>query len=269
MSNRNDLLRFKGRLYVLDETSAVKKLKEVTVIDSVKIMHPINRTEIKTPSGQTIFTTSEPEASFEFDLFHPGDNSILDLLFRGAFNTTKYDGTTAVTGQKEAISFRSLGDCAVLSGFNGAKTAATITNIKSLDGATTYTVTTDYLVTADATTGMTIITHVSGGGIPLNTDVVVTYTYTPPKSLQLNPSYTGNLIDRFIVIDSVDPSDSTKYRRYFLPKATASSNLEHSLLEVGKDNANPNILKVTMQLAQPDPYSYEPHWSWTDTIVNS
>lgn len=143
MSNRNDLLKFKGRLYVLDETSAVKKLKEVTVVDSVKIMHPINRTEIKTPSGQTIFTTSEPEASLEFDLFHPGDNSILDLIYRGAFNTTKYDGSTAVTGQKEAINFRSLGDCAVLSGFNGAKTAATITNIKSLDGATTYTVTTD------------------------------------------------------------------------------------------------------------------------------
>lgn len=271
MSNRSDILRNKGRLYVLDELAAVKKFKEVSVVDSVKITQPVNRTEIKTPSGITIFTTSEPECSLEFDLYHPGDNSVLELLFRGPVSLTKYDGTTAVTGEKVAISFAHAGDTAVLPGFNGAKTAATITNIKSVDGGTTYTGSgTDYAAAAaDSATGMTLITHVSGGSIPLNTDVIVTYSYTPAKSYQLNPKFNGDIIDRFIVIDAVDPSDSTKYRRYFLPRASATSALEHSLLENGKDNSNPNILKVSMQLAQPDPYGNDPKWYWIDTIVNS
>lgn len=269
MTNRDDLLKFKGRLWVLDEKAAVKKFVEVTVIDSVKTMFPLNRTEIKTPSGITVYETADPDAKIEFDFYHPGNNYALDLLFRGPVNLTKYDGSTAVTGEKAAISFKSLGDCAVIPGFNGAKTAATITSVKSLDGATTYTVTTDYTVSADALTGMTLITHVSGGTIPLNTDVVVTYTYTPSKSQQLNPSYAGTLIDRFLVLDSIDPSDSTKYRRYYLPRATATSELEHSLLDIGSDNANPNILKVSMQLAKPDVYTNDQKWYIIDTVINS
>src|SRR3954451_5248132 len=100
MTNRDDLLKFKGRLWVLDEKAAVKKFVEVTVIDSVKTMFPLNRTEIKTPSGITVYQTAEPGAKIEFDLYHPGNNTVMDLLFRGPVNKTTYDGTTAVTGEQ-------------------------------------------------------------------------------------------------------------------------------------------------------------------------
>ena len=58
-------------------------------------------------------------------------------------------------------------------GFNGAKTVVTINSVKSLDLATTYTVTTDYTVAVDSVTGISHLVHVSTGAIPLNTDIVV------------------------------------------------------------------------------------------------
>lgn len=266
MPNKKALLKNKGRLWVLDELAATKAFVEIALIDSVDVKHPVNTTEIKTPSGITVMKTTEPGASISFDLYHPGDLSVIERLFRGIVEKTTYTGSAAQV-ETVIINFRNVGDCAVLPGYNGAKTAATITSIKSLDLATTYTVSTDYTVTADALTGMTLITHVSPAStIPLNTDVVVTYSYTPLKSTVLKPNYDGNIIERFLVVDSYpDKSDATKYRRYFLPKATVMSDMVHSLLEVGKENSKPNILPVTLELATPDIGMNEPVWYWIDT----
>lgn len=267
MTNRKDLIRHLGRIWVLDEKAAAKKFLEVTVVDNIKVSYPVNRTSVKTTSGIEVFTSAEPEAMISFDLYHPGDAKTLDLIFRGPINYSQYDGSTAVTGEKANVSFGALGDCAVLPYYNGAKTAVTVTDIKSADGATTYTVTTDYTVAADAATGMTLITHVSGGAIPLNKDVVVTFSHTPPASRVIRPNFSGNIVDRFLVVDAIDPADSTKYRRHILPRATAESSIDLSLLESSSENANVGVLSVSMKLAKPDSYGYDPKWSWYDTIV--
>lgn len=264
--NKKALLRNKGRMWVLDELAATKAFKEVTVVDSVEVKHPVNTTEIKTPSGITIFKTQEPGAMLSLDIYHPGDLTMIERLFRGIVEKTAFSGGTAT--ENVAVSFRNLGDCAVLPGFNGAKTAVTVNSVKSADLATTYTGSgTDYAAaSADSLTGMTILTHISGGAIPLNTDVIVNYTYTPLTSTVVKPNYDGNIIDRFIVIDSfTDKSDNTKYRRYFLPRATVTSDLVHRLLEVGKENTAPNLLHVDFELSTPDVTQYDPTWYWIDT----
>ncbi len=266
MANRKDILKNKGRISIFDERAAVKKWVEIGVVDSVKVNHAVNNTEVKTPSGITVFKTADPDAQLSFDLYHPGDLSVMELLFRGITTLTPYDGSTAQSNEKCIVSFAAAGDAYPLPGFNGAKTVLSTVSVKSKDGTTTYTVSTDYTLAVDTVTGITHVVQVSGGAIPLDTEVLVTYTYTPLKSKVLKPSFDGNLIDRHIIIDSFPvATDTTKYRRYYLPRATVESDLMHSLLEFGKDNSSPNILPVTMSLAKPDVLSNDPLWYWMDT----
>ena len=267
MTNRTDLLRNKGRIYVFDERAAVKDWVELTLVDTVNWSSPTNPIEVKSPSGITVYESIDPDAQISFDWYHPGNYSAIELLFRGALELDSYDGETA---QEETVvvRFGALGDAASLPGFDGDKTVVTVSAVV-LDAtpATTYTVTTDYTLAVDATTGMSHLVQVSGGSIPLNTDIRVTYTYTPLASNVLRPIENGQLDPRFVIIDTpTDPNDATKYRRYYLPRATITSDLMHSHLEFGKENANPNIMPVTLKYQKPDTATNQSKWYWIDTV---
>ena len=139
--------------------------------------------------------------------------------------------------------------------------------MKDITEATTYTVTTDYTVAVDANTGVTHIVQVSGGAIPLNTDIIVNYEYTPLASKILKPNYDGTLVLRHVIIDAfVDQADLTKYRRYFLPNCSIETEMGHSLLEIGQDSTTPNILPITFKYAKPDAGSKSPRWYYIDTV---
>lgn len=262
--NQLALLKNKGRLYVWDEASGVKRMKEVSLTDNFEFNVPTNPIEIKSPSGITIFKTLDPEATATCDFYHPGDNSILELLFRGVFSNTTYDGNTAVT-ETVAFAFRQAGEAMILPGYDGDKTAVTVSAVV-LDSntSTSYDVTDDYTVNADSTTGMSYITHVSNGAIPVGQEIRVTYSYTPLASNVLRPIENGTQVLRNIVIDSV--VSSTKYRRYVLPRCTVTSDLSHKMLEFGKENSNPNFMSLKFEYSKPDTGSLAPAWYWIDTI---
>lgn len=264
--NKNPaLLKNKGRMWIFDEASTVKAWKELTVVDNVKISNPPNPVEIKTPSGITIFQTLDLDAQVSCDWYHPGDLTKMELLFRGVATLSSYTGSTTQTESVNVV-FRNASEAFPLPGFNGDKTAITINNVKSADGATTYTVTTDYTKTVDANTGVTHIVQVSGGSIPLNTDIVVNYTFTPLKSTILKPDYDGAVVFRHVIIDSfTDQNDLAKYRRFFLPNCTIQTEMGQSLLEIGEDNRSPNILPITLKYAKPDAGSKDPKWYYIDT----
>ncbi|QDT46164.1 hypothetical protein Pan258_01810 [Symmachiella dynata] len=269
MSENKALLKDRGRLWILDESASVKAFKEIAVVDNVQVSHPGNPVDVKTPSGITVFKSNDMGAQISLDLYHPGDAKSIERLFRGPVTRVEHDGATAVAGEEVVLNFRNANEALPIPGFNGAKTAATINSVKSLDGSVTYTLFTvsgDYKVLADTETGLTLIEHVGAGIIPLDTDVVVNYDYTPLKSQQIKPDDDAELVDRFLVIDSYpDCDDTTKYRRYFLPRMTVTSDLLHSLLEMGQDNQSPNIMPVTMTYNKPSSCSDEPRWYWIDT----
>jgi hypothetical protein len=264
--NKNPaLLKNKGRMYIFDEAAAVKDWKELTVVDNVKISNPPNPIEIKTPSGITIFQTLDLDAMVSCDWYHPGDLAKMELLTRGVTTLTSYSGGTQT--EDVNIVFRKVSEAFPLPGFNGDKTVVTINSVKSADLATTYTVTTDYTVAVDSDTGISHLVQVSGGAIPLNTDIVVNYTYTPLTSKTLKPDYDGAIVFRHVMIDVfVDQNDLTKYRRFFLPNCTIQTELGQSLLEIGQDNTSPNIVPITFKYAKPDAGSKDPKWYYIDTV---
>ncbi len=268
MSNtRKDLLRTKGRIWVFDEASTQKKWRELTVVDNVRFQASANPTEIRTPSGITIYQTIDLDPTISFDWYHPGNNDLIELLFRGAVSSTTYDGSTA-QAKTITVSFRQASEAVPLVGFDGDLTVVTVSAVV-LDSApsTTYTVTTDYTLAVDTTTGVSMITQVSGGSIPLNTDIRVTYSFTPLASKVLQPVDNGNLVMRTVMIDSPLPSASqTAYRRYILPRCTITSDLMHSMLELGQDNTSPNILPMTLKYSRPDTDSKDQRWIWYDTV---
>lgn len=268
MSNtRKDLLRTKGRLWVFDEASTQKKWRELTVVDNVKFQASANPVEIRTPSGITIYQTIDLDPSISFDWYHPGNNDLIELMYRGALTSTTYDGLTA-QAKTVTVNFRQNNEAVPLLGFDGDLTVVTVSAVV-LDStpATTYTVTTDYTLAVDATTGVSMITHVSTGSIALNTDIRVTYSFTPLASKLLEPVDNGNLVLRTIMIDSPLPSATdTKYRRYILPNCTITSDLMHSMLELGQDNTSPNILPVSFKYQRPDTNSRAQRWMWFDTV---
>lgn len=266
VNNRKDLLKNKGRVFIFDEAAAVKKWIEFTVVDSLKMEHPANPVEIKTPSGITIFQTLDLDAVLSGDWYHPGDLSKMELMVRGALGKTIYDGSTAQS-EAVAVNFRKAGEAFPLPGFDGDKTVVTITNVKSEDGATTYVVTDDYTVAVDQTTGISHLIHTSDGDIPLNTDVIVTYSYTPLKSTILKPDFDTAPVMRHVMVDVfTDLNDLNKYRRYYLPNCVIESPLMHGMLENGKDNTSPNLMPFTFRYAKPDAASKAPKWYYIDTV---
>lgn len=266
VNNRKDLLRNKGRVYVFNELSTVKDWQELTVVDNIRISHPANPVEIKTPSGISIYKSVDLDGMVSFDWYHPGNLSKIELLFRGAITKSSYDGVTAESNTTCLINFRAVSEAFPLPFFDGDKSAVTVDWVKSEDEATTYTLTTDYTVAVDADTGITHIVQVSGGAIPLNTNVKVQYDYTPLASTIIKPDYTGVMMPRHVMIDVfTNASDLTKYRRYYFPNVTPTSELMHTALEIGKDNTTPNIMPVSLEYAKQDGVSAYPTWYWIDT----
>ena len=267
MSTDKGLLKDKGRIWVLDESAAVKAFKEVAVVDNVTVSHPSNPVEVKTPSGITLLKTMDMGAQIAFDFYHPGDAKDIERLFRGPVVRTANDGSTTVAGEEVVLNFRNASEALPLPGYNGDKTAVTVNSVKLVsDLTTTYSVTTDYTLTADPETGITLLVQVSGGGIPVGEDIIVNYDYDPLEAQILKPDDNTDLVDRFIVIDSFpDCNDLTKYRRYFLPRMTITSDLVHSMIEMGADNQNPNLMNVTLTYNKPSTCSDEHKWYWIDT----
>ena len=268
VNNRADLLKNKGQMWIFDELAAVKKWIPFTVVDNVKITNAPNPVEIKTPSGITIFKTLDLDAEISCDWYHPGDIRRMELLTRGVTSRTSYDGSTAQAAEKVEIFFKNNNDAFPLPGFDGDKTTVTVNSVKDITETTTYTGSgTDYSIAVDANTGITHITHVSTGAIPLNTPVIVNYDYTPLKSQILKPNYDGTLIFRNVIIDSyTDQSDLTKYRRFFLPNCTIETELGMSLVEIGQDNTSPTILPIRFKYAKPDVNSKAAKWYYIDTV---
>jgi len=266
--NDNALLKDKGKLYLFDETSAQKKFVEIALVDNINVTHPANAFEIKSPSGVSVLKGVDMGMSISFDLYHPRDLLALEKMYRGAVTATAYDGSTAEASEEVQFAFGAASEAFPIPGFDGDRTAVTVNSVKlASNTATTYTATTDYTLAADALTGMTVITHVSGGSIPVGADIIVNYDYTPLESTILRPNDNGTLLDRFLMVESrPDCSDATKYTRYYMPRSTISSDLVHQLLEVGANNQSPNILPVTFEYKMPDSCSKEAKWYWIDTV---
>lgn len=266
MSNRKDLLKNKGRLWVFDELAAVKAWREVGVVDNCRFSMPTNPIEVKTPSGITIYSSIDPDAEIACDWYHPGDLGLIELMFRGAVNIAAPTGSTDIT-ETVLVSFKNAGDAFPLPGFDGDKSAVTVSAVV-LDSApsTSYTVTTDYTLSADATTGVTSIVQVSNGGIALNTAIRVTYTYRPLASKILSPVDNGELVYRNVLLDVfTNPNDATKYKRYYLPRCTIQSDLVHQNIEFGTDNTSPNIMPLVFKYAKPDTNTNDAKWKIHDT----
>lgn len=264
VNSRKDLLRNKGRFWLFDEASTVKDWIEFTVVDNIRVSNPTNPVEIKTPSGATIFKTLDLDATISCDWYHPGNLQAIERLYRGVVDLTTHSGS-AVT-EEVAVSFRQNNEAFPLPGFDGDKSVVTVNSVKSEDLATTYSVTTDYTVAVDSTTGISHVVHVSTGSIPLNTKVIVNYDYTPLAGKILKPNYDNSLVLRHAMIDVFpNPSDLTKYRRYYLPNCAIETEMGHSLLELGAENTSPNILPITLKYAKPDYLAKDPKWYYIDT----
>ncbi|HEV7282297.1 MAG TPA: hypothetical protein VGN57_18995 [Pirellulaceae bacterium] len=266
MSNVKALPKEKGRLYVWDESSGVKDLVEISLVDSIEMAYPANPVKLKSPSGITVLSFIDMKARLTCDWYNPRDNAKLELLLRGAVTNTNYDGTTAQS-ETVRVRFRNTGEAFLLPGFNGDKTPVTISAVTLADDvSTTFTVATDYAVAVDADTGYSYISHVGAGDIPVDTDILVTYSYTPLASTMLKPVESGELAPRYFVIEILpDPTDPTKYIRYYLPNATIESDLVQRLLKVSTENQNLNVLNLVFaQDTQEEAQNYAP-WSIVDT----
>lgn len=266
MAIRKDLLKNKGRLWIFDELAAVKAWREVGVVDSCKFSMPTNPGEAKTPSGVTIMNWIDPDAELTCDWYHPGDQSLIELMFRGALTLTSPSGSADIT-ESVIVSFKAAGDAFPLPGFDGDKTVVTVSAVVlASNTSTTYTVTTDYTIAVDAVTGVTHIVQVSAAGIPLNTDIKVTYTYRPLAGKMLQPIDNGELIYRNVILDIfTTPSHATKYIRYYMPRSTIMSDMVHQHIEMGAANSSPNVMPLTFKYAKPDTNTYDPKWYTLNT----
>lgn len=267
--NKKALLKEKGFLYVLDESADQAKWVEVCAVDNFKEDIESTPIELKTASGDTIYRSLILDPKMSFDLYHPGDLTLLEQLFRGVVSLEENDGATEVGGEQVAVSFRAVSEAAVLPNYNGDGSAVTVTSVVlASDVTTTYTVTDDYTLVADPLTGMTLIVHVPTGDIPLDAEVIVTYSYTPLASRILRPVEDGDTVPRFfMVVTYPDLTDTTKYRRYFLPHSIITSPISHAILGAGtKDGMKtPNIMPVTVEYEHPELISQKARWYWIDT----
>lgn len=222
MSNRKDLLKNKARMWIYDELAAVKAWREVGFIDSAEFSMITNQGDIKSPSGTNIYSFSDPDAEVGADWYHPGDYSKIELMFRGIVSLQTTNGSTDIT-ETVLVEFQNAGDAYPLPGYDGDKSAVTISAVV-LDSApsTAYTVTTDYTVSADATTGMSQIVQVSGGSIPLATPIRVTYTYRPLAARIVKPVDNGVLIPRHVLLRI-----HASYRRYEVPPPVLATLHDH------------------------------------------
>lgn len=266
MANDNALLTTKGRLYVFDEGSTQKKFVELSLVDNINVTFPANAVEINSPSGVQVLKTVDFGAQISFDFYHPGDLVSLERLFRGGVSNTNYDGVTAQAGEDVEITFANASEAMPLPGFNGAGTAVTVNSVTlKSDGVTTYAATTDYTLSVDTATGVTVITHVPTGGIAADATVIVNYDYTPLASNILKPD-GSQLVERDMMVQVFeDCNDATKYRKIYLPRMTASSDLVMQLLRVSDENQNPNLLSVTMDYARPDSCTDAAAWYIIDS----
>lgn len=270
-NNRDDFIRHKGKVRVFDDIEG--EFVDVSFVDSVKPTAPVNAFEIKSPSGSTIYRGSEMGMSLECDLYHPGKNELLELLYRGIVTNTNYDGETAETDAEVAIAFFQAGGYFPLPGYTplddeGDPVPVTVSTVAlASNPSETFTETTDYTVETDTLTGMSFLAHVTNGSIPVNTELIVTYSYTPGAGSILRPVQNGTQRDRFVVVDSlVDCDDLTKYRRYYLPHCFVVSEIIHQLLEVGPNNQTPNILPVRFEYAIPETCSKRSAFYWEDRV---
>lgn len=203
----------------------------------------------------------DPDAELSCDWYHPGDPTLIELMFRGAVSLTTATGSADIT-ESVLVEFNNASDAFPLPGFDGDKTVVTVSAVVlASNTATSYTVTTDYTIAVDPVTGVTHIVQVSGGSIPLKTPILVTYAYRPLAGKILKPIDNGEQIYRNFILDVfTNPSDATKYIRHFMPRSTVTSDLIQQHVEFGKDNSSPNIMPITIRYAKPDTNTNDAKW---------
>ena len=264
----SDLIVNNATMYVLDELNGKNVVSQISVVEDVSFNVALNKTDVTTTSGTVLTSITDPLASVTGVLYSPGNMANLELLFRGAVSNSTYDGVTTEAGFETTIKFGAAGDSVVLPGFNGDKTAVTINSVVlTSNNATTYTVTTDYTVAADPT-GVTLITQVAGGSIPLDTEVTVNYDFTPLQGSVLQSSSTGVLKSRTVILrETPDCDDDTKYRMIIIPGVVATTDLNLSFLDVTTDNASPNVLNFTLEQQSVEKCAAGNEWIIYDTTV--
>ena len=261
--NQNAIIK-RGILYAHDEVA--KTIVKIAYVEDLTFTNAQNQVDVVATSGYVLQSFVDPRASITGTLYTPGDNKLLELMFRGSVTNVKVNGSTAIAGNVAVIKFPASATSVVLPLFNGAKTAVTVTHIKNTaNPSTTYTLTTDYTVTVDSATGLTMINHVGAGTIPVDTEVTVTYDATPLASNVLQPVVGGVLRPRTFIIHE-EGADATKYRRLVLPDAVATTDIELPFLNISSDNASPNVLNFTFTQQKRDIGTKNINWALIDTI---
>lgn len=238
-------------LYVLDETTG--SFQKISRVDDVTFNYAANSAAITTASGFTLARVSDPRATISGIFYNPGKLESIELMARGLVDVDTYDGSTTVTGEIVTLKFDSANQYVALPGYNGDKTAVTVTSVKlKSNQLTVYTVTDDYTVSADPT-GVTLIKHVSGGDIPLGTEVVVNYSYEPLAGNILKASSSGILETRTVMLHmQPDCDDATKYIRVICPAMYLTSDITMNFLDRGADNSEPGIMNFTYEQEKPE-----------------
>lgn len=242
------LLVKNATLYVLDELNNVNAFQKLSVVEDIVFNYNVNRVDVKTTVGTTLMTVADPRAVVNGILYNPGNNRMLELLFRGGVTRQTYNGSTPQANEALTIKFSAAGDAVALPGFNGNGTAVTVASVAlKSNPATTYSSTTDYQVVLDPLTKLTLIKHRTTGVMALETEFVVTYTYTPLASDILRKG-SGVLKPRtFVIHEEPVFGDPTKYRRIIIPNAVATTDMSLGFLEVNSENASPNSMNISFE----------------------
>lgn len=254
-----------GVLYALD--AAGNKLTKLTVVEDINFTDAQNVTEVTTTSGRVLKTFTNQRASITGTLYTPRDAEALSLLFRGAITVTTLDGSTAIAGKEAVVKFPKANDAILLPVANADKSAATVNSIKlTSNPTTTYTVSTDYTVSVDSVTGLTLIKHVSGGSIPVDTEVTVNFDVTPAASSLIEPIAGGTLIPNTFVVVETNPDDTAKTAVLVVPAAVPQTDIELPFLILTDENASPNVMNFTLQQEKRDVSVNHINWAMVDMI---
>lgn len=259
----SDSLIQNGVLYALDAPN--NQLTKLAVVEDIVFSNAQNVVDVTTTSGQTLKRFVDPRASISGILYTPRDAKMLELIFRGSVKVSELDGETAIAGKECVVKFEKADDAILLPIANASKTAVTVNSIKLTSNiSTTYVVSDDYTISADSQTGLTLIKHVSGGAIPVGTEVTVNYDVTPAASQILEPIRGGELIPSTFVIAETDSSGKTALT--VVPAAVATTDLELPYLTLSQDNASPNVMNFTLQQDKRDISTNHIDWAMVDSI---
>lgn len=178
----------------------------------------------------SVFKGTIPEAMVSLTFLENADTTILSKLF-GLTQIAQAGGAKTITNELYTFS---ADDKVVLDHYSNDGLGLTSPVVKSADGVTTYTVSTDYTIAVS--NNETTITRVTGGTIPAGATISVSgsVTVNAAESISMTSQFTLKEEFEIMIMAKVTVSDKDYRRIVRLNPATLESTYALEFLDVVK-----------------------------------